>query len=86
MSQSETNLIEPNVACASPRESSISVYFLTTASLSLQQIDLQPVDDGQCNLVLDGKDILHVTVETLGPEVVAIRDVDELGGDSKTVA
>ena len=42
---------------------------------------LEPLSDRARDLVLNRKDVLHLAVVTLGPEVVTARDVDQLGRD-----
>src|SRR5262245_13600663 len=43
------------------------------------------LDDRFDNLVLDGEHVSHLAVVPLGPEVIAVGDVDELTGDTQTV-
>ena len=50
-----------------------------------QELDPEPVDDGQCDLVLDGEDVLESPIEFLRPEMVAGGDVEELGRDAELV-
>jgi len=50
------------------------------------ELQLQRLDDGFGNLVLQRKDVVQVPVEALGPEVAVGRAVDELRGDAHAVA
>ena len=51
-----------------------------------QQPDLELVDDGVCDLVLDGEDVGQVAVITIGPKMAAVLAVDELPGDTHALA
>jgi hypothetical protein len=46
----------------------------------------EPLGDGTGNLILDVKDVLHLTVVALGPQLEAIPGVNELHGDANPVA
>ena len=59
---------------------------LDRGPLGPEEVDVEPFDDGEGDLVLDGEDVLGAPVVTLRPEVVAGRHVDELGGDAQLVA
>ena len=48
-----------------------------------EQPDLQRSGDREGDLVLDFEDVLHLPVVPLGPEVIAVRDAHELGGDAE---
>ena len=41
----------------------------------------QAIDNGLCDLVLDGEDVVHRPVVALGPELIPVRNVDQLRGD-----
>ena len=47
-----------------------------------QQLDLQLVDDGVGDLVLNGKDVCEIPVIPVSPDVTTILALDELGGDA----
>ena len=51
----------------------------------VHQPELQRLDDGARDLVLDGEDVLELPVVGLGPELVAVLDVHELGRDADAV-
>ena len=53
---------------------------------SRQQLQLQRRHDGLADLVLQGEDVGEVAVVALGPDVVAGRAVDQLGGDPHPAA
>ncbi len=46
-----------------------------------EQLDLQRVDDGERDLVLDIEDVPHLTVVALGPEVETVSGVHQLHRD-----
>ena len=50
------------------------------------QFRLERADDGLGDLVLEGEQILQLTVVALGPEVGARRCVDQLGADADALA
>ena len=50
-----------------------------------QQRHPQGVRDSAGDLVLDGEDVLQLPFVRLGPEVEAVRDLGELGGDAHPV-
>ncbi len=54
--------------------------------LGRQQLQLQRLDDGFGDLVLQREDVVQIPVEALGPEVAVGRAVDELRGDAHAVA
>src|SRR5580693_3567732 len=43
------------------------------------EMNLELIGDGGGDFVLDGKDVGHLAVVALGPEMVSIRGLDELG-------
>src|SRR5262245_42524222 len=43
------------------------------------------LDDRFDDLVLDGEHVSHLAVVALGPDVIAVGDVDELSGDAQPV-
>ena len=50
-----------------------------------QQGHVQGRRDGPCDVVLHGEDVVEDAVVGFGPEVKAVRDLDELGGDPDTI-
>ena len=50
------------------------------------QRDAQRIGDGPCDVLLDGKDVVQLTVVGFRPQVVAIVSLDQLGGDAHPVA
>ena len=55
-------------------------------ALGLQQLGFDCSDDFPCDLVLQGKDVGQVAVVAVGPDVIAGRGVDQLGGDAHAIA
>src|SRR5262249_33745461 len=53
--------------------------------LSRSELTGQGVCHGLRNLVLDGEHVLHLPVIALGPNPIAVLDIDELGGDSQAL-
>ena len=47
-----------------------------------QQLDLQLIDNGVRDLVLDGEDIGEIAVVAIGPQMPPVAAVDELRGDA----
>src|SRR5882762_6743024 len=47
-----------------------------------QQLDLQLLDNGMGDFVLDGKDVGEIAIETFRPNVTAIVGANELAGDA----
>src|SRR5262249_10975881 len=47
-----------------------------------KQLDLELLDDGVGDFVLDGKDIGQVPIIAIGPDMAAVLAVDELAGDA----
>ena len=45
----------------------------------------QARDHGRDDLVLDGEDVVHLPLEAVGPDVIALAGVDELGGYTQAV-
>jgi hypothetical protein len=50
-----------------------------------RQADLERVDDRPCDLVLDGEYILELAIVRFRPEVIAVLDVDQFGGDADAI-
>ena len=50
------------------------------------ELHLEHLDDRRGDLVLDGEYVFHLAVVALRPQVVAVGDVDQLGGDAQPVA
>ena len=51
-----------------------------------RQLHLQGSGDSRRNLVLNGKDVSHFTIKTLGPNLKTIVSIDQLGGDADAIA
>ncbi len=50
------------------------------------QRDLQGVGDRAGDVLLDGEHVVEFAVEGAGPELKAVRRLDQLGGDAQAVA
>lgn len=51
-----------------------------------QQLHFELFDDRQCDLVLNGENVRQLTVEPLGPKLISVAGVDQLGGDPEPIA
>jgi hypothetical protein len=58
----------------------------STLAFGCAQFRLERADDGLGDLVLEGEQVLQLTVVALGPEVGARRCVDQLGADANALA
>jgi hypothetical protein len=54
-------------------------------ALPFGEMDLELIGDGGGDFILDGEDVGHLAVVTLGPEMVSIRGLDELGRHADAV-
>ena len=53
--------------------------------LLITQFDFQGLSDTAGNLLLNIKEICHLTIELLRPQVAAVADINELGGDPQPI-
>ena len=57
-----------------------------TLTLAAGQLRLDGGDDGMGQLVLDGEDVFQVAVIALGPDMLVLSSIDQLGGHPHPLA
>ena len=64
----------------------LCAHFLDLLLLTLAEDDLEGLHDCLRDVVLNGEHVFHLAVVPLGPQMIAICDVHQLGRDPKPVA